>query len=78
MIRSGNQGGNPVMSKNGYMQNANYICYSNFGDDLYKKPTHDFGNFDIDKVPKKLIQEKIKLNLMGIDKDIISLHMEQE
>jgi hypothetical protein len=22
---------------------------------MYKKPTHDFGNFDIDKVPKKLI-----------------------
>lgn len=53
------------------MQNANYICYSNFGDDLYKKPTHDFGNFDIDKVPKSIIKEKIKLNLMGIDKDVI-------
>jgi len=33
---------------------------------------HDFGNFDLRKVPLDLIKEKIKLELMGDDEDVIN------
>lgn len=71
MVNSGNQGGNPVMSKPGAETKAGYLCYADIGAERFGKPEHDFGTFDIDKVPKDLIKEKIRLTLMGIDKDVI-------
>ena len=33
---------------------------------------------DIDKIPTDIIKEKIKLTLMGIDKDVIQMHIDKQ
>ena len=82
MVHSGNQGGNPVMSKPGLETKAAYMCYSDLGGslDMYKKQEHDFGgaSVDIDKIPTDIIKEKIKLTLMGVDKDVIQMHIDRQ
>jgi hypothetical protein len=76
MVDSGNQGGNPVMSKPGIETKAGFMCYSDIGGARFDKQVNDFGNFDINKVPIDILKEKIRLTLMGIDKDVIQLHLE--
>jgi hypothetical protein len=71
MVGSGHLGGNPVMSKLGVETKATNICFADGDHTIGSKVEHDFGNFDIEKVPIDLIKEKIRLNLMGVDKDII-------
>jgi len=66
------------MSKSGIETKAGYLCFTNIGEERGGKPQHDFGNFNIDKVPIDLIKEKIKLTLLGIDKDVIEMHLEAE
>lgn len=51
MVDSGNQGGNPVMSKPGAETKAGFMCYSDLGAERMGKPENDFGNFDISKIP---------------------------
>jgi hypothetical protein len=80
MVDSGNQGGNPVISKPGRETKAGNLCFSNLGEvKLDSGPKHDFGDNikDISKIPVDLLQEKIKLTLMGIDKDVIQAFIEK-
>ena len=52
MVTSGNQGGNPVLSKPGLETKAGYMCFADVGGDYMQKPEHDFGDVgDIDKIP---------------------------
>jgi hypothetical protein len=71
MVNSGHLGGNPVLSKLGIETKSTNICFADGDHTVGYKVEHDFGSFDIEKVPIDLIKEKIKLNLMGVDKDII-------
>jgi hypothetical protein len=74
MVTSGKQGGNPVLSKPGIGTKNGNLCFSDVGEPR-GRPEHDFGTFDIDKVPTDLIKEKIRLTLMGVDRDIIQMHI---
>lgn len=78
MIDSGNQGGNTVLSRVGGETVVNYNCFNTIGSPRKVNATHDFGNFNIDKVPIELIKDKIKLTLEGIDKDVIGMHVENQ
>ena len=78
MVPSGNQGGNPVISKQGISTKAGNMAFTTIGSQRPQPPTHDFGNVDIDKVPMDVIKEKIKLTLMGIDKNVVQLYIDQQ
>lgn len=39
---------------------------------------HDFGDFDLRKVPLDIIKQKIKLELTGKDDDVINMYLEQQ
>lgn len=78
MITSGNQGGNPVISRAGAETNSNFMCYQTIGEARPHPATHDFGNINIDRVPMDLIKKKISLELQGIDEDVIMMHVDKE
>lgn len=77
MVQSGNQGGNPVISKQGISTKAGNMAFTTIGTQRPQLPNHDFGNIDIDKIPLDLIKEKIKLTLLGIDKNVVQLYIMQ-
>ena len=67
MVQSGNQGGNPVISKHGISTKAGNMAFTTIGSSRPQLANNEFGNIDMDKIPLDLIKEKIKLTLMGID-----------
>jgi hypothetical protein len=69
--------GAPMMSKFGTKTIPQFLCFSK--KELKEDPgfDHDFGHFDINKVPTELIQEKLKLELLGDTTDIIKAHFDK-
>ena len=49
------------MSRVGGETVVTYNCFHTIGSPRKTKPTHDFGDFNIDKIPIDLIKDKIKL-----------------
>ena len=76
MITSGNQGGNSVLSKTGHNTIAQFMCFQSAMNRENPFTIHDFGNFDLRKVPLDIIKEKIKLELTGHGDDVINTYLE--
>jgi len=56
MVTSGETGGNPVISKAGNDSIANFMCFHSEINRNNPFTNHDFGDFDIRKVPLDLIK----------------------
>lgn len=78
MHYSGSQGGNPVLSRSGLSSIKQFMCFQSAIDRENPYSKHDFGNFDLRKVPIELIKEKIKLELQGKDDDVINMFLEAQ
>jgi len=78
MHDSGSQGGNPVLSRSGLSSIKQFMCFQSAMDRENPYTKHDFGDFDLRKVPIELIKEKIKLELLGRDDDVINLFLEAQ
>lgn len=78
MHDSGSQGGNPVLSRSGLSSIKQFMCFQSAIDRVNPYTKHDFGDFDLRKVPIELIKEKIKLELLGKDDDVINLFLENQ
>jgi hypothetical protein len=64
MIPSGDKGGNPVISKIGIETIAGSNCFTDSSaHNRNQSHQNEFGNVDISKIPKDILQEKIKLML---------------
>jgi hypothetical protein len=65
MMHSGDRGGNSVISKTGYNSISQFMCFQNASNRDNPYTHHDFGDFDLRKVPLDIIKQKIKLQLTG-------------
>ena len=72
MVASGNQGGNPVISKPGIQTKTGNLAFTTIGAKYVTRNNPS----ELDKIPVDLIREKIKLNLMGIDQDVAQQYRE--
>lgn len=64
---SGKTGGTPMVSRSGKQTIAQYLCFSN---GLPPKPMFANG-YDESKLPLEILQEKLRNELQGINKDVI-------
>ena len=78
MVYSGDTGGNPVISKAGLDSISQFMCFQSEMNRENPFAQHDFGDFDIRKVPLDLLKEKIKLELTGNDEDVINHYLEKQ
>ena len=67
MLKSGNKGGTPMLSKPGKATSADFVCFSNG----VKMKEEDEFELDPSVIPMHIIEEKLRLELKGHDESYI-------